>query len=254
MIWLYSGTPGSGKSFHALRDILQKVKQRKNNTVIANFPVDCGKYQDNFLYLDNSEITVDFLINYAVKNHKIGIENQTLVVIDEAGVKFNCRDGLQGSASKIRMEWLKFFSQHRKLGYNFILVAQSDRQLDKQIRLNIEYDVIHKKINNFFFFLPTTVFLAVNRWYGQKMKVGHEVIFFSKKIAAKYDSYKMFDTSIYNKIENNSCGAAACGGGEPPSGGGNPPQAAPSQLNEKMHQKSDYSDLIKGNRVVSSAT
>lgn len=192
MIWLYSGTPGSGKSYHALKDILAKVKRKENNKVIANFPVDCGKYQSNFIYKDNTEITISYLVQFARDNHKIGIENQTLVVIDEAGVKFNCRDGFSGTTSKIRMEWLKFFAQHRKLGYNFILVAQSDKQLDKQIRLNLEYDVIHKKINNFFWFLPITTFLAVSRWYGQKMKVGHEVIIFSKRVARKYDSYAMF--------------------------------------------------------------
>lgn len=202
MIWLYSGTPGSGKSFHALKDILVKVARKSHNKVIANFPVICGKHQDNFTYCDNTEITIEFLVNYARKNHKMGIENQTLVVIDEAGTKFNCRDGFSGSTSKIRMEWLKFFSQHRKLGFNFILVAQSDKQLDKQIRLNIEYDVIHKKINNFFSFLPITVFLAVERWYGQKMKVGHQMIFFNKKLAKRYDSFAMFtdEFNIYGDV------------------------------------------------------
>jgi len=213
MIWLYSGTPGSGKSYHALKDILSKVSRKSNNKVIANFPVDCGKYQKNFIYKDNSEITVGFLIEFAKKNHKVGLENQTLVVIDEAGVKFNCREGFSGSTSKTRMEWLKFFAQHRKLGYNFILVAQADKQIDKQIRLNIEYDVIHKKINNFFWFMPVTAFLAVERWYGQKMKVGHQVIIFSKRLANKYDSFAMFTDDF--KIINDS---VATGGEAPPCG------------------------------------
>lgn len=215
MIWLYSGTPGSGKSYHALKDILSKVSRKTNNKVISNFPVICGKHQDNFYYKDNSEITVDFLVSFARENHKIGIENQTLVVIDEAGVKFNCREGFSGSTSRIRMQWLKFFSQHRKLGYNFILVAQSDKQIDKQIRLNIEYDVIHKKINNFFAFLPLTTFLAVTRWYGQKMKVGHEVIFFNKKLAKKYDSFAMFTDEF-------SITAPTEGGKDPASAGEGP--------------------------------
>ena len=66
--------------------------------------------------------------------------------------------------------------------------------LDKQIRSLIEYDVKHIKMNNgFFFFLPTS-FLAVEKWYGQRMKLGSQVIWYHKRIAALYDSYALFDT------------------------------------------------------------
>ena len=92
------------------------------------------------------------------------------------------------------MEWIKFFSQHRKLGYNFILVAHFDRMIDKQIRCLIEYEVAHMKINNFFVLLPFTFFLAVERWYGQRMKTGHMTFPYRKKIAELYDSYAMFES------------------------------------------------------------
>lgn len=39
MIWLYSGTPGSGKSYHAVADAVKKLGQRSKNRVIANFPL-----------------------------------------------------------------------------------------------------------------------------------------------------------------------------------------------------------------------
>lgn len=62
--------------------------------------------------------------------------------------------------------------------FNVILIAQSDKMLDKQIRSLIEYDVKHIKMNNgFFFFLPTS-FLAVEKWYGQRMKLGSQVIWY----------------------------------------------------------------------------
>lgn len=194
MIYLYSGTPGSGKSYHAVSDICVKLRKREKNNVIANFPITadkitrcCGK----FTYLDNSEITVDYLIDYAMQHHKLGVEGQTLVVIDEAQCIFNSRDWANGQ--KTRMEWIKFFSQHRKLGFNFILIAQFDRMLDRQIRCLIEYEYSHLKINNgFFCFLPFTSFLCVERWYGQKMKLGSQVILYRKRVAALYDSYTMF--------------------------------------------------------------
>ena len=193
MIWLFSGTPGSGKSYHAVYDILQKLRKKKNNRVIANFPLYFKKksYQDNFYYIDNSDVTIDYLVNFAKENHHLGIEGQTLVVIDEAQILFNSRDW--GTNSKKRMAWIKFFSQHRKYGYNFILIAQYDRMIDKQIRSLIEYEVSHMKINNFFMFLPVTMFLCVERWYGQRMKTGHQIIPYRKKIARSYNSYETFE-------------------------------------------------------------
>lgn len=199
MIYLYSGTPGSGKSYHAVADIRAKLARRDKNRVIANFPL--GVSSDHFEYWDNSDICIASLVAYAQQHHVRGVEGQCLVVIDEAQCIFNSRDwngkGIIHSALKrdpdSRMDWIKFFSQHRKLGFNIILIAQSDKMLDKQIRALIEYDVKHIKMNNgFFFFLPTS-FLAVEKWYGQHMTLGRQVIWYRKRIAALYDSYAMFD-------------------------------------------------------------
>ena len=102
--------------------------------------------------------------------------------------------------------------------FNVILIAQSDKMLDKQIRSLIEYDVKHIKMNNgSFFFLPTS-FLAVEKWYGQRMKLGSQVIWYHKRIAALYDSYALFDTMT----------DSSAGQGEPRSGGTRPGVASPS--------------------------
>ena len=202
MIYLYSGTPGSGKSYHAVAVIAHKLGRRDKNRAIANFQKKKKKITSRFEYWDNSEICISKLMQYAREHHRLGVEGQTLVVIDEAQCIFNSRDwngkGVLHSALKrqpdSRMDWIKFFSQHRKFGYNVILIAQSDKMLDKQIRSLIEYDVKHIKMNNgFFFFLPTS-FLAVEKWYGQRMKLGQEVIWYRKRVAAMYDSYALFDT------------------------------------------------------------
>lgn len=195
MIWLYSGTPGSGKSYHAVCDIIKKLKRKDKNKVIANFSLFLpNDLKNNFLYVDNSDLTIEFLTNFAIENHIFGQEGQTLVVIDEAQILYNSRDW--GTNSKKRMSWIKFFSQHRKFGYNFILIAQFDKMIDRQIRSLIEYEVSHMKVNNFFWFLPITSFLCVERWYGQKMKVGHNILFYRKKISNYYNSYMAFDNSL----------------------------------------------------------
>ena len=43
---------------------------------------------------------------------------------------------------------MTFFSQHRKLGFNIILITQSDRMLDKQIRSLVEDEVKHALDDN----------------------------------------------------------------------------------------------------------
>lgn len=194
MIYLYTGTPGSGKSYHATYDIYKKVYQKSKKfkpRVISNYYLDLKN--DNFFYLDNSEITTNYLYDFAKKNHKFGLESQTLVVIDEAQIIFNSRDWNSSRKGESRMDWIKFFSQHRKFGYNIILIAQNDRMIDRQIRALVEYEVAHMKINNYFRILPLTFFLAVYRWYGQKMKLTSETFLYRKKIANLYNSYEYFD-------------------------------------------------------------
>lgn len=195
MIYLYSGTPGSGKSYHSTYDIYRKLSKKKFNSVIANFPFNVPeKCKGQFTYVDNTDLTVDYLVRYAFENHELGLENQTLIVIDESQILFNSRNW--NSNSHVRMDWIKFFSQHRKLGYNIILMALNDKMIDRQIRCLVEYEVSHMKMNNYFFFLPFSAFMCVTRWYGQRMKVSHEVIIFRKKIADLYDSYAIFDEKL----------------------------------------------------------
>lgn len=202
LIWLYTGTPGSGKSLDAARDILRAVNISKK-TVIANFPVNekyFRKGHGQFIYKDNSELTVEFLIKYSIQNNKMGKEGQTLLVIDEAQCIFNSRDTLY---AKDRMLWIKFFSQHRKFGYNIILIAQFDRMLDRQIRSLVEYEVIHRKVNNFKigFLVPFPLFVKVETWYGMKEKTSSQFYLYRKKLNGLYDSYKAFDNEFLKEVK-----------------------------------------------------
>lgn len=203
-ITLYSGTPGSGKSYHAACDIWRWLTY-KDRGLICNFPLNGRilkqRQRCRFDYVDNRDLTVDFLQDYAATYHKIGVERQTLIVIDEAQVLFNART----FASKDRQEWCTFFSQHRKYGFDFILIAQYDRMLDRQIRCLLEYEVRHRKLNNYGFggfFLSlftglSTWFIAIQYWYGGNgLKLDSSMIKFSKKKADLYNSYETFSGVI----------------------------------------------------------
>lgn len=208
MIYFYSGTPGSGKSLHVARDIYIRLnRNKKYPNVIANFMINekmIKSKKAKFIYKDNSELTADFLLNYALKNHKLGVENQTLVVVDECSVIWNSRSWMKDAD---RMEWLKFFVQHRKLGYNFILISQNDRQVDRQIRSLFEYEVKHRKVNNFKVgrLLPIPTFAAITYWYGVNERLGVEFFTYRKKWSKFYDSYGTFelDKELVNIAEKN---------------------------------------------------
>lgn len=212
MIYLYSGTPGSGKSLHSARDILFRLRMKKN--VIGNIPINTKiieetllykilkneKYKrkiGKYIYKDDSELNVDFLIKYAEKYHKKGIEGQTLIVIDEAAVKFNNREWDRPD----RKQWIKFLQTHRHYGYNIILVSQSDRFMDKQVRYFIEYDVKHRVANNLGYIgmlisiFGIKLFAQVTYWYGVKEKCYTDFFTYKKIYSKLYDSYEYFNNS-----------------------------------------------------------
>lgn len=192
MIRLYTGSPGSGKSLHAAKDIYLRLNMNKKYpNVIANFMINKSMIKNKkarFIYKDNSELTVEFLIEYAKKYHILGIENQTLVIVDECQVIWNSREWQKG---KDRMKWIEFFTQHRKLGYSFILIAQNDRMIDRQIRSIIEYEIKHRRVNNYKIgrIIPVPVFAMVTYWYGVNEKIETEFMFYRRKYAKLYDSY-----------------------------------------------------------------
>lgn len=207
MIMLYSGTPGSGKSLHMAREIDLRLRVRKKD-VIASFPINTDIISRNgkkkiakFIYCGVEEMTTEYLISYALENHKLGVEDQTLVCIDECQIIFNTRE----FSRKDRMKWIVFFTQHRKLGYNFLLVSQYDRLIDRQIRCLLEYDVIHRKVNNFgiLFLLPIKIFLALEVWYGNRQVISKNFFLYKKKLGAMYDSFMMFDEGFKAYVAEN---------------------------------------------------
>lgn len=204
MISMYTGSVGSGKSYHATDLALEWV--RKGKHVIANFDIDIpnSKLKMNKKKWESrrsrwhfmEEITVEHLMALSLENGWYGNESRCMVVIDEAGILFNSRDWQhEGNARK---KWIKFLSQSRKFGFDFIFVLQSDRMLDRQIRGLVEYDVKHLKANNSFFLswlslFRITLFLYVYKWYQTKLKGNMRFGLYKPWIANRYDTMKVFN-------------------------------------------------------------
>jgi zona occludens toxin len=199
-IYLYSGTPGSGKSLHATKDIKQRLDLAC--PVIANYRLSPSvKHFEMYTYKDNEELTPEFLYEYASdwwagsgKYHKFR-EDFLLLVIDEAQLLFNSREWNHNK----RMGWIEFFSQHRHFGYKIIFISQSDRMLDRQIRSLLEYDVVHRRLGNFgwrgkLFTILTfgELFVATTHYYSLHETVAMNAFKAHKSIFKMYDSYASF--------------------------------------------------------------
>lgn len=183
MIYLYTGTVGSSKSLHLARDVVCALQKGRN--VIANFSFNDSIVKRNrghFIRIDNKELLSSSilkypkgvtphdmeaysallgLINFAENFHRrneLGdfLENQTLLVIDEAQLIFNPRTWNRSD----RLLWIEFFTMSRHYGYDIILATQNENKLDKQIRSLPEIVVVHRNFKNFGFLGRLCAFLC----------------------------------------------------------------------------------------------
>lgn len=203
MIYLYSGTPGSGKSLHQAIDIYWWL--HNGHPCICNFEINLDniKIRDRkklgeFYCITNDVLRPDLLIKYSklyFKDHKFK-EGAIRLYLDECGIIFDARLW----NSKGRKEWISFFTQHRKYGYDIYLVAQFDRMIDRQIRSLIEYEIIHRKVKNFGkwgFMINAAaagqLFVAVKMWYPLKERISSEFFKGHKKYFELYNTLNTFD-------------------------------------------------------------
>lgn len=185
MLYFYTGTPGSGKSLHMASVIYESILKGIN--VIANFEIN-EHYFDNvkhpewlgkFIYVPNRQwmenaytarqvydpvrdvyfrgtvpdghyTYFDGLYSFALQFHRrnkngLMIEHQTIVVLDECQELLNNRTW----ARKDRPEWVSFFREHRKYGFDVYLISQDDKVIDKQVRNVLEYKVQHRSVRNY---------------------------------------------------------------------------------------------------------
>lgn len=203
MIALYSGTPGSGKSLHAAKEIRDRLRHKQKKIIIGNFYFNTAavkKCRGVYLYVHNDRLTPARLIKFA--NHysrHVGRrlhEGELQLFIDEAQLLFNSREWQHLKASG----WLSFFTQHRHYKYDVFLMAQFDRMLDRQVRCLLEYDIVHRKINRAgtIGFLVGLLFrgnlyIMVECWHPIKEKLSSSFFLGDKRIFELYDSYNHFE-------------------------------------------------------------
>ncbi|MCY9543468.1 zonular occludens toxin domain-containing protein [Paenibacillus alvei] len=200
---MYSGTVGSGKTYHAVEDIVDALN--KGKYVIANFPLVFNARQvkrgiaDRFMYLPDEHLMgvtgMKMLLDVSREHgwDQDEKEGLCLVVIDEATNYFPREDNTKPE----QRLWRTFFTQSRKLGYDFVLIVQDDQSINRTISKCIEYDVKHRKANNIFpfsllSFLKITIFVHVTYWKQQRTRLKSGSTIFVKKLSEMFATKKMF--------------------------------------------------------------
>lgn len=198
-VYLFTGTPGSGKSLHMAQLIYWRCFAKK--PVIANFEINAERVPNRartFSLCGNDVLSPKALEDYArwYWDGRPVKEGEIKLFIDEAQLLFNSREWNKSD----RAAWVAFFTQHRKMGYDVYLVCQFADMLDKQIRSLCEYEVKHRKVNNVGWVgkliglcaFGQTVVVGVTYWMGQKMRLGAEWTLARRKYYGIYDTFKTF--------------------------------------------------------------
>lgn len=127
-------------------------------------------------------------------------EGRGLMVLDEAHNWMNARtwdsDGVSDSkkeAVQRRLKVVRFFSQHRKLGWEVHLITQDENNIDRQVRTLFEAIVRLRNLRNFKVagipVIPVRLFLAIWVWNDpSKSVLKRQVRRLNKRVAGMYDS------------------------------------------------------------------
>lgn len=198
-IFCYTGIPGSGKTYHAVRDMCFNRSATVTNIHVNGI--------DDTAVLPLHEITPEMLMafsNWWFSNHPYK-ENSLLLCIDEAQLLFNSRTW----SDKSRMGWIAFMSQHRKYGYRIILITQDFKMIDKQFRSLVEFEVYHTSASSIW--LPMRLLAmcgfhltcANRRFPGDESKtvIQRDLYHVSKRYYRHYDSTEDLTARDFSGID-----------------------------------------------------
>lgn len=239
MIEVCQGTPGSGKSAAAVARAIMHLK--KGGVVAANFSLVDGWADEiakrnilgKFIQSHCHKIAASLYPRFyrvnslpairkinprkeAVKIYKDNgkySEGSGLLILDEAQLVFNARKWEKN------MDWIEFFTQHRKLGWNVILIAHTIEMIDSQIRPLAEYESRFRNMQKIKFPIiglpmsPIPLFLVIRRYAGlgagASVVADRELYPLPLWAARLYDSLEVFSGEQWGKeTEPKLCGAA----------------------------------------------
>lgn len=188
MISCYEGLPGAGKTYDAMRKLLDNLSQGRRILTNISGPDQEEKQEiiKHFLNFEDSQLKEKLV---ALPDHQVTeFWNHTnpgdLVIIDEAQNFFNSRDW-QTKANRAFGKWA---SEHRHLGVDLILITQNVERIESSVRSLIEFTYRYKKLNMFGNLVKKKYIRFC--YYGPTLdQIGQKTCSYDPKIFKCYKSY-----------------------------------------------------------------
>lgn len=225
MIDVLQGSLGSGKSAAATAMAMMHI--RKGGVVAANFSLVDGwsdemakrhifsYLSDNFRYKTSSSYWQRFfrvgdleairkinpreLSTGVYSNKESYSEGHGLLIIDEAHLFMNARKWQNNE------QWIQFFTQSRKIGWNVVLIAHTIEMIDSHIRVLCEYESRFRNLQKVKFPIlgfplsPIPLFLVIRRYAGlgagASMVADRDLFPLPLWAARLYDSLEIFSAN-----------------------------------------------------------
>lgn len=218
MIFIVTGSPGSGKSMYSLEVALFDYLL-SGKTVYTNHPLKVGweavlahRYgRGNWVVEDRLESnmrgyrerwTVIRSLDEIPKDR--AVEGSRLLLLDECNRFLNSR-------GKIAPEYFSFFTQHRKMGYDIILMSHKAEQIDKQLRELAETLVVVRNLATFRIPLfltsikiPWKILLVIRKDNRSTVVFDRELRPVNKLVGRMYDTGALF-TEFYFSGTSDLC-------------------------------------------------
>lgn len=215
MIYLYTGVPGSGKSYHMAVAVYRAYKEGKN--IFCNFEVNLDYLKKKFprskaqvFILDSRDLLyplglIGYSLNYCKRDENGRVEEgQSYLFVDECNKYFDSRTWNQTG----RADWNDFFSEHRKYGFDVVLTTQCINDVDKKLRGRIEFEIKHFDAKHFTLFGKFLAFLSGGHLFIQRSQWITKGNYKANKIGSSFVRgkkryYKVFNTSeLFMKVSN----------------------------------------------------
>lgn len=200
MIIIHEGIPGAGKSYDAVRKILDALKiGRIVHTNIDGLNQDkCLEYIATWCDLSRDELSnrLFFIDKATILQFWEYIEPGCLVVIDEAQLYFNSRDFTKQSNREIA-DWA---STHRHYGYDVIFITQRAERIDTAVRSLADFKYRYRKLN---FMGPVAGYMVYTFIGDDERHISFQKRSYDKAIFPAYNSYVgNASEKVFHKVPN----------------------------------------------------
>jgi len=174
MIVFFVGTPGSGKTYEAVKKIIDNLRlgrtvctnidgmdqPKQQEYIKALLDMDDYTFSQRFRFLTPVEVVTFWKTKQVTKKRYLPNDETedvitselicpkgSLIVLDECHKFFNCRSWNDKEKSQTNLQMADWASTHRHEGYDLVMITQDIEKVEKQVRSLTEWCYFFRKVN-----------------------------------------------------------------------------------------------------------